>query len=157
MTFGELQEKFPYLNWLEYARTFMPSDVTIDENEPVVVGLLEFFEQLEGILKNMDKRTVANYLIWRSIFTVSKNLNKEMLELRLKFSEILDGKKKQEPLHIECIASTTELLPMPVGHLYTVKVCVLHSTKDCIPMTFHHIVWGFYVSVIPLIFFNNLL
>lgn len=118
MSFRELQEKYPYLNWLEYARTLMPSNVTIDENEPIVVGLLEFFERLEGILQNMDKRTVANYLIWRSIFTVSKYLNKNMLELHLKFSETLDGKNKQNPQHIECIAYTTDSLPMPVGELY---------------------------------------
>lgn len=110
MSIGELQEKYPYMNWLEYVRTLIPSNVTITVNEPVSVGLLEFFERLEGILKNMEKRTVANYLIWRSIFTVSKYLNKEMLELSLKFSEVLVGKKKQKISHIECIAYTTNAL-----------------------------------------------
>lgn len=114
MSIGELQEKYPYINWLEYVRTFMPSNVTVDENEPVALDLLEFFERLGGILNNMEKRTVANYLIWRSIFTVSKYLNKEMLELNLKFSEVLDGKKKQKPTHIECIAYTTNSLVLQI-------------------------------------------
>lgn len=103
VSFRELQEKYPYLNWLEYARTFMPSEVALDENEPVALGLLEFFERLEEVLKNMEKRTVANYLIWRSIFSVSQYLNEEMLQLSLEFSETMNGKRKQKPLHIECI------------------------------------------------------
>lgn len=110
MSFRELQEKYPYLNWLEYARTLMPSNITIDENEPVAVGLFDYFDRLEGILQNTDKRTVANYLIWRAIFTVSKYMNKNMLELNLKFSETLNGKNKPEPQHIECIAYTTNSL-----------------------------------------------
>lgn len=110
MTFGEVQEKFPYLNWLDYIRIFMPTNVTLDENEPIAVGFFKFFERFEDILESMDNRTVANYLIWRSIFTISKYLNKDMKDLGLKYSEILEGKKKQEPAHINCIASTTELL-----------------------------------------------
>lgn len=73
-TIKQLQESFPYLNWLDYIRSMMPTGVEITEDEIIINWEPKFFQQLGDILNSTPKRTIANYLLWRAILTISEML-----------------------------------------------------------------------------------
>ena len=56
------------------------NDVTINENEKIILTSLEYFGKLSNLLKNTKTRILANYLAWRtvkssiSLFNININL-----------------------------------------------------------------------------------
>ena len=55
-TIKGLQEKYPYLEWLDYINALLPTNLKVDENEQVIVTVPSFFAELEKILKETPKR-----------------------------------------------------------------------------------------------------
>lgn len=56
MTVKELQVKHPYVQWLEYFNALLPKEVQITEEEKIVVGDPNFFDNLGDVLKDTPKR-----------------------------------------------------------------------------------------------------
>lgn len=69
-TIKELQELYPYLNWLGYISAILPAEMQVTEDEPIIIWDPKFFKNLGGILKTTYKRTLANYIIWRAIYSI---------------------------------------------------------------------------------------
>lgn len=69
-TIKELQKLYPYLNWLDYISAILPAELHVTEDEPIINWDPKFFESLGGILKTTYKRTLANYIIWRAIYSI---------------------------------------------------------------------------------------
>lgn len=82
--------------------------MSVSDDDIVALGLLDYFDRLKVVFELTPKRTIANYLIWRSVLSASKYLNKELYQRKMNFSTILHGVQKQSPRHIECVAYTTE-------------------------------------------------
>lgn len=60
----QLQQDYPYLDWLVYINALLPDGVTIDRFEVVTVLYNDFFERLGEILNKTPSRVIANYLMW---------------------------------------------------------------------------------------------
>lgn len=67
-----MQEKLPYLDWLEYINALLPSEMVVTENEPILVWSSQFFEKLGDVMKSTSNRTLANYIVWRAIYKAYK-------------------------------------------------------------------------------------
>lgn len=60
----ELQTMYPYIQWIEYINALLPTGMSVDENEVVVVLTPSYFEKLGELLKETPSRVIANYLMW---------------------------------------------------------------------------------------------
>lgn len=56
LTVQEIQDRFPYLNWLEYINKLMPKNVQITKDEMMSVTSLEFLTNLGPLLKRTPRR-----------------------------------------------------------------------------------------------------
>lgn len=73
LTIEELQEKYPYWDWLYYINNvILPNGFQVTENEPVMNWNIKFFENLGTILKLTSNRTLTNYILWRAVNMVDK-------------------------------------------------------------------------------------
>lgn len=71
MTLTALSETYPSIPWQKYFNRLLPSLITVEENEVIMVSAPAYFGRLEKLLAQTPKRTLANYLLWRPI-TFSK-------------------------------------------------------------------------------------
>lgn len=67
LTIKELQEKYPYLDWLNYINVILPDGFQVTENEPVMNWNIKFFENLGRILNLTSNSTLTNYILWRAV------------------------------------------------------------------------------------------
>ena len=52
----ELQDDYPYVQWLDYIKAILPKDVKVDKNEIIILNEPEFFDQLGKLLEETPKR-----------------------------------------------------------------------------------------------------
>ncbi|XP_031621713.1 neprilysin-2-like [Contarinia nasturtii] len=117
----ELQEKYPYLQWLDYINSLMPSTLQVDENEVLSDTVPTFFEKLGDVLSSTPKRTMANYFIWRIILATSGATTNELFKHKVQFYKTVYGLQSEQPRWKDCIQITSESLPISVGALYVKK------------------------------------
>lgn len=103
-----MNTNYPYIDWLKLIRSVLPNDVNITGNSTVAVGNVEYVKYLGDILSNVSNRTLANYLVWRSILFSSKFLNKELFNRNFNFTAELEGAVEQKPRHIQCVDYANE-------------------------------------------------
>lgn len=101
-TIKELQEAYPYLDWLDYINSLLPEAVKVAENETVINSVPKFFEQLDSILQSTPKRTMANYFLWRIVLTTSGTLTNQLRQRKLAYFTTLYGQLGEEPRWKEC-------------------------------------------------------
>lgn len=104
----ELQEKYPYIQWLEYINALMPSTLQVDENEVISVTVPTFFEKLGDILNATPKRTMANYFLWRIILATSGATTNQLFKHKVQFYKDVYGLQSEQPRWKECIQVTSE-------------------------------------------------
>ncbi|RZC35967.1 Peptidase M13 N domain containing protein, partial [Asbolus verrucosus] len=103
MTIRELEQKYPYVPWLEYINVMMHPTKVMTYNDTVVVTLPQYFKDLERIIKNTPNKILANYMYWRAVKILISYLNKELRTLELEFSKIISGNSEPEPRWKECM------------------------------------------------------
>ncbi|XP_037049508.1 neprilysin-2-like [Bradysia coprophila] len=101
----QLQESYPYLNWLDYINALLPSGLNVTEDEPVVNMSPQFFERLAKVMNATSERTMANYIVWRAVYSAYKLQTFE------------SGKARRG----KCINLTSKIFSIPVGILYSRK------------------------------------
>lgn len=107
-TIQELQTTFPFINWMDYINWNLRNTHNIDENEVVIVHDVAYIEKLHGILQATPKRTIANYIAWRSVLLSSDMLN-DILHQRLQqFLATTTGMLKSDPRQTECVKQTMD-------------------------------------------------
>lgn len=108
MTIKEVQEKYPYLPWLEYINAMLPESVQVDETERINVDVPSFFEKLGDVINGASKRTLANYFMWREVLTVSGTLTNELFKEKIAFYTAISGQQTELPRWKECTLFTLE-------------------------------------------------
>lgn len=103
----ELQGNYSYINWLDYINALLPKDLSINDNEIVIVSVPSFFEALGPLLETTPKRTIANYMMWRIHGFSSFFLNEELRKRQLEYSTVLSGREEQEARWKECVDITS--------------------------------------------------
>lgn len=106
-TLRDVQQMYPYIQWVEYINVLLPPTLSIDENEVIVVSVPSYFESLGKLLENTPKRTIANYMMWRVTAFSSFFLTDELRKRQLVYSTAVSGKQEQEARWKECIDMTS--------------------------------------------------
>ncbi|XP_067648018.1 neprilysin-2 isoform X5 [Eurosta solidaginis] len=106
-TIKQLQETYPYVQWLEYTNALLPSKIQVTEDEPVNLSVPSFFDALGPLLERTPNRVIANYMMWRihafSIVFLSEQFRKRQLQ----YATALSGRQEQEARWKECVDITS--------------------------------------------------
>lgn len=96
----------------------MPRGMTVDDSETVIADVPDYLINLEKVLASTSKRTVANYFMWRVVFTSSDLLTENLRKRTAAYEAAILGKKIEPPRWKKCVSETTSKLSIAVGGLY---------------------------------------
>lgn len=105
-TIKELQQSYPYLNWLDFINAMLPDNLNVDENEVVINSVPKFFGKLGEVLGSTPKRTVANYILWRIVAITSGTQTEQLRDLKFQYYKDVYGIRDKEERWKECITYT---------------------------------------------------
>lgn len=109
MTIEEIQQKYPYFNWLELLNSAFPDSIQVNSSERAMFQAPEYFEKLSKLIATQTDRTIINYILWRIIQTSIPFLHDEALNYKLQFQSESMGNQKLKPRWRECAELTNEL------------------------------------------------
>ncbi|KAM7362048.1 M13 family metallopeptidase neprilysin 2 isoform 1-T1 [Cochliomyia hominivorax] len=102
-TIKQLQETYPYVQWLDYINALLPEGLKVTEDEVINLSVPSFFEDLGKLLERTNKRAIANYMMWRiHAFSVAF-LSEEFRKRQLQYATALSGRQEQEARWKECV------------------------------------------------------
>jgi neprilysin len=134
MTLSEVQAEYPYIDWLSYINAILHKDVQIKDHDVINVSVKRFFKDLEKILKETPKRTMANYVMWLITKSSSFYLTEKLRKRQLQYSKDVSGIEALEPRWKECVSATIDDLPMSVSALYIRKYFRNDAKKAALEM-----------------------
>ncbi|XP_058986488.1 neprilysin-2 isoform X2 [Musca domestica] len=138
-TIKEVQEAYPYVEWVDYINALLPEGLKVDENEVINLSVPSFMEDLGKVLKRTPKRTIANYMMWRiHAFSVAF-LSEEFRKRQLQYATALTGRQEQEARWKECVdissgSDDDDTLAISVGSLYVRKYFKEDSKSNALEM-----------------------
>lgn len=103
MTIGHLQTIYPYIPWNEYINRILPDHLNVTDDEIVVNTVPSFFAALGDLLEITPKRTLANYLVWRTVEFMVFYSTKELRDIQQEFNRVENGQMEIEQRWKECI------------------------------------------------------
>ncbi|XP_030375885.1 neprilysin-2 isoform X2 [Scaptodrosophila lebanonensis] len=122
----QLQQSYPYVQWVDYINALLPEGLQITEDEPINLSVPSFFDDLGKLLAKTPSRVIANYMMWRiHAFSVGF-LTDEFRKRQLQYATALSGRQEQEARWKECVDIVTGSLAISVGSLYVRK----HFNQD---------------------------
>ncbi|CAO1411707.1 unnamed protein product [Diamesa hyperborea] len=126
-TINELQQKYPYINWLKYVRTRLPKEIEIDDTEEVLYVGIDYLSKFGDLIAVTPKQTVANFLFWRIADLSVNYLSKDMRVVKQKFHQKLSGALNLDQGWKKCVTESDANIKHAVSALYTQKKI---QTKD---------------------------
>ncbi|KAG9485744.1 hypothetical protein GDO78_008697 [Eleutherodactylus coqui] len=123
MNISELSIMIPQFDWLSFLKKVIdfkmhPELKDIDSSEDVIVRVPQHFKDLFRILENEDKRTIANYLIWKFIYSRISNLSRRFQYRQLEYIRILLGTNSLTARWDRCVNYIENALPYAVGKMF---------------------------------------
>lgn len=118
MTIANLTEKYPYIDWLPYINSKMLAGLKFNESEVIIMQQPTYYDQLENILNQTDKRTLANYIIWRDLADYVPYLTAELRAMEFEFFRTVTGKAVKTARWSDCIKSTSGIMNLAVSSMY---------------------------------------
>lgn len=106
LTLREVQDKYPYIQWVDYVNALLPSQLSVNEDEIVVILTPSYFERLDKLLKDTTPRVVTNYLMWRITSYSSSFLTNDLRKRRSEFNAVISGQQKEKERKKECVDIT---------------------------------------------------
>ena len=117
-TVKQLQETYPYVQWIDYINTKLPGELIVDENEPINLSEPSFFDDLGPLLAKTSKRVIANFMIWQIHDYAVPFLSEKFRKRQLQYQTVTDDVREMKPRWKECVDLTMESLEISVGSLY---------------------------------------
>lgn len=90
----------------------------MDKNEEIIVAVPEFVSRVDKILATENKRTIANYMIWRIVLQSVSSLNKKFREIYFDYNRVLNGNNQEPSRWDTCIGRVSDWMGMSVSSLY---------------------------------------
>ncbi|XP_053562347.1 phosphate-regulating neutral endopeptidase PHEX isoform X2 [Bombina bombina] len=123
MTISELSAMIPEFEWLQYVKKVIDFNIhpelkDIDASENVIVRVPQYFKDLIKIIQSEDKRTLANYLIWRFVYSRISNLSRRFQYRQLEYARVLLGTNSLAARWDRCVNYVENSLPYAVGKMF---------------------------------------
>ncbi|XP_044018489.1 neprilysin-2-like isoform X2 [Aphidius gifuensis] len=130
MTIKDLNNNYPFINWLEYFSKLLPSSITIDENELSIVNVPSYIDNLGKLIDTIPKRVQANYVMWRAAAASVSYLNEDVRKRQLAYSTAVSGRTERESRWKECVDIVSGGLSLSVGAMYVRKYFKEEAKKN---------------------------
>ena len=108
LSIRELQESYPYMHWLNYLNALLPEQLTVDENELIIVSVPSFFDRLGPLLTKTTKRVVSNYMIWQIHGYAVPFLSEKFRMRHLQYETVTTGIQEMKPRWKACVDLNSE-------------------------------------------------
>ncbi|XP_063811843.1 phosphate-regulating neutral endopeptidase PHEX [Pseudophryne corroboree] len=123
MNISELSTMISQFEWLNFLKKVIdfklyPKLKDIDSSEHVIVRVPQYFKDLFRILESEDKRTIANYLIWRFVYSRISNLSRRFQFRQLEYVRVLLGTNSLAARWDRCVNYIENALPYAVGKMF---------------------------------------
>ncbi|KAK9500250.1 hypothetical protein O3M35_001543 [Rhynocoris fuscipes] len=151
MSLQEVQQKFPTIPWKEYFTQILGPEITVQEDEPIMVIEPSYITALENILQQTPKRVQANYLMWRTISAIANYMPEKFRQRTLKYHTAISGSKERQARWKECTGIAAGSVNYAVGSLYIKKFFkkeskvnaleLVHRIRDEMVKTLQSIDW----------------
>ncbi|XP_061844573.1 phosphate-regulating neutral endopeptidase PHEX [Colius striatus] len=147
MNISELSAMIPQFDWLGYIKKVIdtrlyPELKDIDPSENVIVRVPQYFKDLFKILENERKKTLANYLVWRMVYSRLFNLSRRFQYRWLEFSRVIHGTTTLLPQWDKCVDLVESSLPYVVGKMF-VNAHFQEDKKEMMEELTEGIRWAF--------------
>ncbi|XP_009705027.1 PREDICTED: phosphate-regulating neutral endopeptidase, partial [Cariama cristata] len=147
MNISELSAMIPQFDWLGYIRKVIdtrlyPELKDIGPSENVIVRVPQYFKDLFRILENERKKTLANYLVWRMVYSRLFNLSRRFQYRWLEFSRVIHGTTSLLPQWDKCVDLVESTLPYVVGKMF-VNAHFQEDKKEMMEELTEGIRWAF--------------
>ncbi|KAG8450602.1 hypothetical protein GDO86_003032 [Hymenochirus boettgeri] len=147
MNISELSSMIPKFDWLFFLKKIIDSNIHpelkyIDLSENVIVRVPQHFIDLFNILESEDKRTLANYLIWRLVYSRISNLSRRFQYRQLEYARVLLGTNSMAARWDMCVNYAENSIPYPIGKLF-VDAHFQEDKKEMMEELVEGIRWAF--------------
>nr|XP_023701010.1 phosphate-regulating neutral endopeptidase isoform X3 [Paramormyrops kingsleyae] len=120
---SRLQKTVPEVNWLGFVRACIdtklyPELKSLSLSEPMVVRAPQYFKDLFKLLNVTEKRTMANYVVWRAVLARMTTLSRRFLYRYLDFARVTTGTTSLTPRWDKCVNYVENTLIYAVGRLF---------------------------------------
>ncbi|XP_038075528.1 membrane metallo-endopeptidase-like 1 [Patiria miniata] len=123
-TVKQLQAEMPQIDWLKYFRLVHTEDFSPDEE--MLNYSPSYFEKMAAHISSTPKRTVANYLMWSTVFSMIRYLHTDLRNIRQRFLGATIGQTREQSRWKNCFGNTNANLGIATGALFIQK----HFDKD---------------------------
>ncbi|KAL3862327.1 hypothetical protein ACJMK2_008304 [Sinanodonta woodiana] len=110
--------QFSWLRYIESVMNLPNVSIPINDSEPVVVLALPYFQKMFAIFQMYDKRTIANYLVWTIMQSMTFNLPKRFRDLLTDYNEVVYGMSTPRARWRHCAGYVNGQMGMAVGRLF---------------------------------------
>uniref|UniRef100_A0A9J8AQL5 Phosphate regulating endopeptidase homolog, X-linked n=1 Tax=Cyprinus carpio carpio TaxID=630221 RepID=A0A9J8AQL5_CYPCA len=124
---NKLQRTVPDFNWLSFVRAVIDTelypDLKISSSEQVIVRVPQYFKDLFKLINATETRypDIANYVIWRSVFSRITTLSRRFLYRYLDFARVTTGTTSLTPRWDKCVNYVENTLIYATGRLFVDK------------------------------------
>uniref|UniRef100_A0A8C9TN93 Phosphate regulating endopeptidase homolog, X-linked n=1 Tax=Scleropages formosus TaxID=113540 RepID=A0A8C9TN93_SCLFO len=113
----------PQFNWLGFVKATIdtklyPELKSLSASEHVIVRAPQYFKELFKLLNSTEKRTVANYVVWRAVFSRISSLSRRFLYRYLDFSRVTTGTTSLTPRWDKCVNYVENTLIYVSGRMF---------------------------------------
>nr|XP_020845555.1 phosphate-regulating neutral endopeptidase isoform X2 [Phascolarctos cinereus] len=142
-----LEIKIAEFDWLSYIQKVIdtklyPDLKDIGPSENVVVRVPQYFKDLFRILGSERKKTIANYLVWRMVYSRILNLSRRFQYRWLEFSRVIQGTTILLPQWDKCVNFIESALPYVAGKMF-VDVHFQEDKKKMMEELIEGVRWAF--------------
>lgn len=118
MSIADLIKLWPYIDWLEYINSKMYSVLKFKESDIVIVQQLDYYNQLERVLNQTDRKVIANYIIWRDLADYIPYLTSDLRSMEFEFMKTITGKSSKQARWSDCIKGTSGMMNLAVSAMF---------------------------------------
>jgi len=111
-------KKYPFIDWLGYINAKMYSGLKFNETQRVIMQMPSYYDQLEAILNQTSKRTIANYVIWRELVDYVPYLTSDLKAMEFEFLKTVTGKATKQARWSDCVKSASGMFGIAVSSMY---------------------------------------
>ncbi|XP_014256821.1 neprilysin-2-like isoform X1 [Cimex lectularius] len=119
MTIREMSTKFPSIPWKEYIMSLVwPDGKVLSDDQRVLVFAPKYLAGLESLLERTPKRTIANYILWRTVDSSVLFLTSKFTQSRNRVLKAMTGVESRPGLAWSCCDFVMGNLAMAVAYVY---------------------------------------
>lgn len=111
-------KKYPFINWLPYINSKLYDELQFSEDDRVILQQPSYFNQLEDVLKLTNKRTIANYIVWREFADYIPFLTSGLLDKAFEFFKTFSGRSVRQPRWSDCVRGVSGMFSIAVSSMY---------------------------------------